>query len=176
MPIYGEQPKFFSKKVLSEIENGEAVLLIPQEVVRELKVQSFTLTDKENRKIADLMELCQEVSPNRLSPELEHKIREMSAYVRSNFKSEIGRDKMEYGGVSDARILYTAYDEDSILVTANIKDFLLYPLLFQQDEERLYDMRENVYVKISEEGHKKIHSDPGFKGLLQDFFELDQES
>lgn len=36
---------------------------------------------------------------------------------------------MEYGGVSDARILYTAYIEDAILVTANIKDF------FELDQE-----------------------------------------
>jgi len=30
---------------------------------------------------------------------------------------------MEYGGVSDARIMFTAYAEDAILVTANVKDF-----------------------------------------------------
>ncbi|WP_339252933.1 DUF4411 domain-containing protein [Sporosarcina sp. FSL W8-0480] len=167
--------KSFWKGTLREIQSGEAVLLVPEEVVRELKVQSFTLAEKEKRKIADLLGFCQEVSPNRLSIEIEHKIRELSAYVRSNFKSDIGQDKMEYGGISDSRILYTAYDEDSILVTANVKDFLLYPLLFPHNEERLFDMKENKFVRIPEQGYYKIHSDIGFKSMLQSFFEFDNE-
>lgn len=167
--------KLFWKNALLEFKNGQAVLLVPREVIRELEVQSFNLSDKENRKIAGLLELCQEVSPSRLSPEIEHKIRQVTSYVRSNFKENIGRDKMEYGGVSDARILYTAYIEDAILVTANVKDFLLYPLLFPQHEERLYDIKKNNYVTIPEQGYTKIHSDVYFKKLLQDFFELDRE-
>lgn len=168
--------KHFWKHALLEFENGKAVLLVPKEVIRELEIQSFSLSDKENRKIVDLLELCQEVSPNRLSPEIEHKIRQITSYVRSNFKMDIGNDKMEYGGVSDARILYTAYTEDAILITANVKDFLLYPLLFPQNEERLYDIKNNIYVMIPKNGYTKIHSDEYFKKLLQDFFELDQES
>lgn len=168
--------KLFWKQVLRELENGKAVLLIPQEVVRELEVQSFTLADKEKGKIADLLELCEEVLPDRFSPEIEHQIRIMSAYVRAHFKSDIGRVKMEYGGISDSRILYSAYDEDSILVTANTKDFLLYPLLFSHGEERLYDLKENKYVTIPKEAYRKIHSDSGFRGLIKDFFKLELES
>lgn len=41
----------------------------------------------------------------------------------------MGRDKMEYGGMSDAQILYTAYIEDAILITANVKNF------FELDQE-----------------------------------------
>ncbi|KON66455.1 hypothetical protein AKG34_26280 [Peribacillus butanolivorans] len=166
--------RVFWNQIRQEMLDGEAVLLVPKEVVRELHIQSFTLSEKENNKIAGLLKLCTEVVPERLSPEIEHQIREMSAYVRSEFKADIGM-KMEYGGVSDARILYSAYSEDSILVTANVKDFLLYPLLFKNDEERLYDMKENAFVKIPEDVYSTIHADSVFKGLLQDFFELDED-
>ncbi|MDW0114371.1 DUF4411 family protein [Sporosarcina saromensis] len=167
--------KAFWKHVLHEIGDGDAVLLVPKEVIRELEVQSFTLSDKENSKISLLLEYCQDNLPDRVTIEIEHQIRMMSAYVRSNFKQEISIDKMEYGGVSDARILYAAYDEDSILVTANVKDFLLYPLLFPQNEQRLYDMKENVFVTIPKDGYDKIHADLVFKGLLNDFFQIDQQ-
>lgn len=167
--------KTFWRKTLHEIGSGDAVLLVPKEVMRELEVQSFTLPDRENAKISTLLEYCQEIVPDQFSINLEHQIRKMSAYVRSNFRDDMGMIKMEYGGISDVRILYSAYVEDSILVTTNVKDFLLYPLLFQQQEERLYDMKENAYVTIPEEGYKKIHSDPVFKHFLNDFFTLDQE-
>lgn len=166
----------FWRMALEEFENGEAVLLVPDEVRRELRVQLFTLGEKEKRKIKSMLQHCQVVTPVRVSIEIEHILRSISAYVRANFKEEIGRDKMEYGGVSDARILYTAYVEDAILVTANVKDFLLYPLLFEQNEERLYAIKEKDYVSIQEEGYKIIHEDPTFKEMLQVFFELDQES
>lgn len=166
--------RYFWEKAREEFQNGEAVLLVPEEVRRELEVQSYTLTDKRNSKTNGLLELCQEVSPIHLSQEVEHKIRQLTAYVRAKFKEDMGRDKMEYGGVSDSRILYTAYVEDGILVTANVKDFLLYPLLFPLDEKRLYDINENDYIMIPPDGYTKIHSDPHFQELLQEFFELDQ--
>ncbi len=168
--------RYFWGNAREEFENGEATLIVPEEVRRELEVQSYTLTDKRNRKTNAFLELCQEVSPIHLSQEIEHKIRQLTAYVRAKFKEDIGRDKMEYGGVSDSRILYTAYVEDGILVTGNVKDFLLYPLLFPLDEKRLYDIKENEYILIPPEGYEKIHSDSYFQKLLHEFFELDQES
>ncbi|MEK5039722.1 hypothetical protein [Sporosarcina sp. FSL K6-3457] len=77
--------KLFWKNALLEFKNGKAILLVPREVIRELEVQSFNLPEKENRKIAGLLELCQEVSPSRLSPEIEHKNRQVTSYVRSKF-------------------------------------------------------------------------------------------
>ena len=156
-------------------ENGEAVLLVPREVVRELKVQSYKLKTRENIKIMGLLNYCQEVSPTVPTDDIEHQIRLISSYVKSNFKDDIGLP-MEYGGVSDSRILYTSYCEDADLVTANFKDFLLYPLLFNQDEERLYDIKTREYVKIPKEAYDKIHSDSQFQELLQEFFELDSIS
>src|SRR5699024_7345961 len=119
-------------------------LFLPKEVLRELKVQSFSLPKSENDRIENLVKLCQVTSPI-FSNEIEHNIREITAYIRSEFKSAIGRKNMEYGNISDARILYTAYSEDSILVTANVKDFLIYPLFFPRNEDRLYNIKDNSY-------------------------------
>lgn len=122
-----------------------------------------------------MISLCTEVKPARLTPELEHLIRKMQAYIRAHYRSELGSDKAEYGNVSDARILYTAYIEDSILVTANVKDFLLYPLLYPSDENVLYNLIENEYVKIPDEGYNKIHADDAFRNLLNEFYTMDKE-
>ena len=168
--------RIFWKTAIEEFKNGDAVLLVPDEVRRELEVQFYTLSDKEKRKIRELLSMCEEIVPSRVSVEIEHVLRIMSNYVRAHYKKEIGRNRMEYGGVSDMRILYTAYVSDAILVTANTRDFLLYPLLFAQHEERLYDVSERAFISIPEDGYKTIHADPQLKRLLQDFFELDQEA
>lgn len=168
--------RLFWKVALQEFKNGKAVLLVPDEVRRELEVQLYTLSKKEKRKIEDLLSLCEEVVPTRVSIEIEHILRIITSYVRAYYKDEVGRDKMEIGKVSDMRILYTAYVTDGILVTANERDFLLYPLLFEQHEERLYEVKGRAYVSIPEDGYETIHEDPIFKGMLQDFFVLDQES
>lgn len=165
----------FWTKVKEEIENEEAVLFVPKEAIRELEAQSFTLSDKQNRKINGLLELCIEVEPDNLSPDIEQAIKKMSAYIRAKHRNDLNQPKIEYGKVSDARILYTAYKEDSILVTANIKDFLLYPLLFPQDEQWLYNMKTNTFVEIPEAGYDNIHASEKFQELLQEFYELDQE-
>lgn len=107
---------------------------------------------------------------------MEHLIRIMQACIRANYKNEIGREKVEYGGVSDARILYTAYSNDSILVTANIKDFLLYPLLYPQNEDILHDLKKNTFVNIPSEGYTKIHGDDKFQRLLKEFYSLDNDN
>lgn len=169
------ETRYFWKKAKKEFENGEAVLLVPKEVRRELEIQSYTLTEERNNRTNALLEHCREVSPTNLTQDVEHKIRQLTAYVRANFKEDIGRDKMEYGGVSDSRILYTAYIEDGILVTGNVKDFLLYPLLFPLEEQRIYSINENKFVVIPPDGYTKIHSDPDFQKLLKEFFKLSQQ-
>lgn len=169
------EARYFWKKVKEEIEVENAVLAVPDEVRRELEIQSYTLTEHVRSKTNSLLGLCQEISSVNMSIEIEHKIRQLTAFVRARYKKEIGRDKMEYGGVSDARILYTAYVEESILVTANIKDFLLFPLLCSPYEERLYDITKNEFVTIQPDSYSKVHSDPDFRELLQEFYALDQE-
>lgn len=164
--------KRFWRTIKEEIEKGEAAILVPAEVVRELKVQSHTLKASENVKIQNLLNHCIEVSPP-VSPEIEHCIREMSAYLRANYKNDIVFPKMEYGGVSDARILYSAYYEDSVLVTANIRDFLLYPFLFANQEKCLYDLIANNYIQIPEAVYAKVWQDDTFKEMFRHLGEME---
>ncbi|ALS79614.1 hypothetical protein AUO94_13700 [Planococcus kocurii] len=171
-PDLKKAAKIFWRTIKEEVENGRAVILVPAEVVRELKVQSHTLTDNENSKTQKLLAHCHEISPS-VSIELEHQIRVMSAYLRSKYKSDIGHPKMAYGGVSDARILYSAYYEDSILVTANIRDFLLYPFLFARHENRLYDLISNEFIQIPELVYAEVWQDDTFKKMFSHLGELE---
>jgi predicted nucleic acid-binding protein len=166
--IHKKAGKRFWKNVLQEVRNGEASLFIPREVVRELEIQSYTLSEKENQRIADLLEQIEVTIPDIATPEIEHHIRKMAAYIRSEYKNEIHTVKdMEYGGVSDARILFAAWQYDCILVTSNIKDFMLYPLLFPQNENRLFNLLSEMYVTNNPSVYEKIHKDPTFKGMMQ---------
>jgi hypothetical protein len=63
--------RLFWRVALSEFKNGEATLLVPDEVQRELEVQLYTLGEKEKRKIEDFLSLCEVVVPTRLSIEIE---------------------------------------------------------------------------------------------------------
>ena len=164
----------FWRTAKEEIEKGEAVILIPAEVRRELEIQSHTLPDRENNKIQRLLANCQEVSPS-VSIELEHQVRTMSAYLRANYRNTLGNLPIEYGGVSDSRILYSAYYEDSILVTANVKDFMLYPFLFNQSEDRLYDLKQNQFVHISEEAYNLVWQDSDFQNMFLKLSKLEAE-
>ncbi|OXB93088.1 MULTISPECIES: DUF4411 family protein [Bacillaceae] len=170
---YKKATKRFWRNVLQEFRNGESVLYIPKEVIRELEVQSYTLSEKENQRIAQLLELIEETVPDLATPEIEHQIRKITAYVRSEYKSDINAARdMEYGSVSDARILLAAWQYDCIFVTANIKDFMLYPLLFPQNESRLFDLLSENYVIIDPTVYENIHRDPVFAGMLQDLHNM----
>lgn len=48
--------------------SGESVLYIPKEVIQELEVQSYTLNQKENQRIAQLLELIEETVPDLTTP------------------------------------------------------------------------------------------------------------
>lgn len=164
----------FWKTAKEEVEKGEAVILVPAEVKRELEVQSHILSDRENNKIQRLLANCQEISPS-VSIKLEHHVRIMSAYLRANFRNALGDFSIAYGGVSDSRILYSAYYEDSILVTANVKDFMLYPFLFNQSEDRLYDLKQSQFVYIPEETYNLVWQDSGFQNMFLELSKLEVE-
>ncbi|WP_051827318.1 PIN domain-containing protein [Metabacillus indicus] len=159
-------------KMIKEVDIGEAVLLVPKEVAFELDLQSFTLKKKQNEAIANLIELCKEVEPEVYTFEIEKSLRRLTAYVKSKHGSILGH-RIERLEASDARILYTAYDENSILVTANVKDFMLYPLLFPEGEERIYCMKNNQYIKVPTENYKAIQKDPEFIALRQTFYDAE---
>jgi predicted nucleic acid-binding protein len=166
--------KAFWKHAIEEIQDGKAILVIPKEVARELEVQSFSLPggEKQYARIADLLEEVEETLPDISTPEIEHQIRKISAYIgeefRESIRTELDVAKVKYGGVSDIRILYTAWQYDCILVTGNVKDFVLYPLLFTPEEDRLFDIISGTYKKYSLPTYTKVTTDPVFEGMMQE--------
>lgn len=181
-----------------EVESGNAVILVAEDVEREMEVQSFSHVEMEKRKATEFLEIVKMTSPQRVSQEIEHLFRKMNAYVKTEFRAELNEeplfkkirtytreiargliredffkeDNTSYGDILDARTIYSAYEEDAILVTANIKDFLLYPLLFPVNQERLYDLKKNKPFLIPEPAYRAIHNDETFKGYLAEFFWL----
>ena len=118
------------------------------------------------------MEEVEETLPDISTPEIEHQIRKISAYVGEKFreviKAELDIAKVKYGGVSDIRILYTAWQYDCVLVTGNVKDFILYPLLFSHEEDRLFDIITGTYKKYGLPAYSVITTNSVFEGMMQD--------
>jgi hypothetical protein len=125
------------------------------------------------------LEEVEETPPDISTPEIEHQIRKISAYIgeefRESIKTELDVSKVKYG-VSDIRILYTAWQYDCVLVTGNVKDFALYPLLFTPEEYRLFDIISGTYRKYRLPTYTKITTDSVFKGMMQDLQKLIDES
>ncbi|MBD8071379.1 DUF4411 family protein [Bacillus sp. PS06] len=164
----------FWRQASEEIQNGKAILVIPKEVARELEVQSFSLPggEKQYVRIAELLEEVEETLPDISTPEIEHQIRKISAYIGEEFREVIKADlditKVKYGSVSDIRIFYSAWQYDCVLVTGNVKDFILYPLLFSHEEDRLFDIITGTYKKYARTSYLAITNDPVFLGMMQD--------
>lgn len=165
---YKEATNQFWLKVKDELLNQSANLYTPNEVLRELEVQFFGLRATEKEDIRGLLRNQIVIPDNVFNIELEHHIRKMSAYVRSKFNILIGADfemlpkKVNYPAVSDARILLSAYIRGGILVTSNIKDFILYPLLFEANEQKLLNLLDGSFKQLSPSNHNTISSDTDF--------------
>lgn len=168
----------FWNKALEEVQSGEAVILVPQEVVRELKNQSFSFTKFKNKpeleNIAELLSYS-EMIPNITSGPVEELIIEMTAFVTAEYREELltttNVSKLKYPSIPDARILCTAWQRDCVMVTANISDFVLLLLLEAPNEEKLYNILTASYIKIPEKLHAKIHSDEVFQSMFQQLVE-----
>lgn len=170
--------KSFWKHAMEEIQHEEATIVIPKEVIRELEVQSFSLPggEKQLARIADLLEVVKEPLPDISTPEIEHQIRKISAFIgerfREDIKYELGINKVSYRSVSDVRILYTAWQYDCVLVTGNVRDFALYPLLFLPKEDRLYDITTGTYKKYGPSIYNKITSNKFFQSMMEELHYL----
>ena len=117
----------FGKKIK---EDSNAILMIPEEVKVELDVQllaEIPPKPNERQRILDAVNDCQIVY-EKSTREIENKLRELSAILKAKYGSRIHEECQltpQYMQVSDARILSAAYEQDAILVTRNIKDFIL---------------------------------------------------
>ncbi|WP_157964184.1 DUF4411 family protein [Exiguobacterium sp. TNDT2] len=168
-----KQAKEFFRKM---VDDEKAILLIPDEVKLELMVQMVAkgLRTSEMRKIARLINQCTQ-SSSKLSSEMEQHLRLMSAFISKHYREKFEQEtgvKAEYLRTSDARILYNAFFEEGIIATRNVKDFLLYLVLNDFDEEVLYNIGNSNFVRISAELHETIHQDTRFSNLLSNFIRL----
>ncbi|MGA9468823.1 MAG: hypothetical protein WBV10_14460 [Exiguobacterium marinum] len=168
-----KQCQYFWKKIK---EDSNAILLIPEEVKVELDVQllaEIPPKPNERQRILDAVNDCQIVH-EKSTRGIENKLRELSATLKAKYGSRIHEECQitpQHMRVSDARILSAAYEQDGILVTRNIKDFILYLFLSEADEEVLYDTATGEYLSISTELHEAVLSDEEFSTRLEDFFE-----
>lgn len=169
-----KQCQHFWKKIK---EDSNAILMIPEEVKVELDVQllaEIPPKPNERQRILDAVNDCQIVY-EKSTREIENKLRELSAILKAKYGSRIHEEcqlTSQHMQVSDARILSAAYEQDAILVTRNIKDFILYLFLSEADEEVLYDTGTGEYISVSTELHEAVLSDEEFSARLEDFFEI----
>lgn len=167
--------KKFWDSVVAESSLGKAVVMTCEEVTQELKVQSYTLKPKENKIINTLISKVI-IESTEIPKDLEYLLREFSNYARSKYGSILTPPgySMEYLKASDARIFISSYLNEAILVTSNIKDFLLYPLFFGEDEDVLYDILNETYIKLPYMGRKAIEQDAFFQNVLRKMKELEE--
>lgn len=158
------EAKVFWNKAIAEVSRKNALIIVSAETKQELKVQSHTLKGKENKKYYELLKETL-IESTEVPLRLEYLLRDFSNYVRGKYAGLLvpeGR-KTNYLQTADCRIFIHAYLNDAILVTANIKDFFLYPLFFNADEDNiLYDISSQQYIKNLHTARKLLESDPKF--------------
>ena len=149
-------------------------IMLPKEVVAELDIQMHSLTLQKQDKLRIIIESLL-IDSFDLSLSLEYDLRKFSSYVIHHYREHLipkqqttmqhGKSsyKIEYLQTSDARILVSAYLNDAILVTRNIKDFIVYLLFCAPEEKRLYDFVEKQFVTIPAEGLDLICQDSYFQ-------------
>jgi hypothetical protein len=163
--LYKHQAMSFWNKVYYEVAQDQATIMICDEVAQELKVQLYTIP-KEVKVINQILANV-DTDTFQLPMELEYELRDFSNYMRAYYQSvlTIPGYKMNYLQASDARILVSAYMNDAVLVTANIKDFVTYLMFTDENEHRLYDVVAGQYVQIPLEGRREVEKDPVFQAL-----------
>lgn len=153
---------FYKDVFEHEIKGGNATWCLSPETVRELKIQSYLKRQYQpelQQKIDLLIKEILVVNDFHLNQSLEQDIREMSSYISHVLKPKafpngfiLNSHKiiMDYGAVSDVRILWHAFchsqEHFCPIVTNNVKDFSLYPFLFEPSEKVLFDIKTYQYI------------------------------
>ncbi|MCU5070108.1 MULTISPECIES: PIN domain-containing protein [Bacillus cereus group] len=162
-PYQGVANRFW-EKTLERVEKGELGLYTANEVVRELEVQSHSVHPDEAQIIHEVLLPQIEKLDFIYDAEAEHLVRQASAFLSHNYEITLpsGKTMKKYPGVGDARILLTAYENDCEIITANVNDFMLYPLLYPQTGKVLYDLLREQYVEIDPQLYERIQKDARF--------------
>ncbi len=161
-------------EIIKQDEN--AVLLIPEETKTEIEVQLLANNphkESERKRILAAISDCQ-IAGETISRKAEVQLRRLSAILKSQYgeriRAEVGVTP-QHLQVSDARVLCAALVQDGILVTRNVRDFILYLFLTDLDEDVLYDTGREGYVAISPELYQQVHEHVDFQTAVVEFFE-----
>ena len=168
LETYKQAAQEFFTMARREIMEGKSQILLSSEVKCELEVQMHTLKTREQQTIRRLLAGLPQTMNANLPVDLEQELRIFSNYIRAtqfNGIFKIPDYKLDYLRTSDARILVDAYRNDAVLVTANIKDFIVYSLFCEPREQKLYDFLNKRYVEVSPEARAAIATDPLFLSL-----------
>lgn len=173
--------EIFLDKALEEIENDKARLRIPLEVYRELELHSLNYqthwiwASEEIKQYVELLKHISERTPHtEYSTEAIYRLKILAVYL-SKYNHPLKNSGFDFsfkaGGENDVRILCAAYDYEGVIVTGNIKDFLVYLLLNDEMEQKdiLYNIETNEYVKIPEDILQTIWADQDFQNYKQEF-------
>jgi len=155
--------RVFWDKAITETAGKKALILTSEETKQELKVQSHTL-QKESKTFNNMLKKTL-IETTEVPLTLEYLLRDFSNYVRGKYPGSLVNksQKTNYLQTADARIFIHAYLNDAILVTANIKDFFLYPLFYEMNEDKvLYDISSGQYINFLPTGRKLLELDPAF--------------
>ncbi|MED2688870.1 hypothetical protein [Bacillus toyonensis] len=173
----------FWAKLFQELTNNQAEIILTNEVLRELEIQITTLSNKDSKNVKKVLQTLKMkmgmsnlnyqdalLSPANTTLQAEHHYRELAAYIQNSYKQAlVGNDAFKYPAVSDARIQLESWSGSYTLVTANVKEFILYPLLFEYPEcnEKLYDLKSSKFKIFKESTVKTVQADNIYKGYIQ---------
>ncbi len=159
--------KRFLDKVEEDIINGNADFRITDVTKSELAIQRFSIGEKKSLEVQS--EINKHGSPldtEYLNTAIINAAKEMIAYLVSTYNSKKDAYEMDYvfarGGTEDIEITCCAFDlEECVITTGNVKDFLIYVVL-NNNNNVLYDIGAECYVKLPENLIRDIYNDEQF--------------
>lgn len=173
----------FWKKLSNELNQKKAKIYLTSEVLRELEIQKKSLSNTESKKLKKVLKILEEKEKTRdlsyqntllsdahTTLQAEHYYRELATYIQKKYKQAlVGNNPFKYPAVSDARIQLESWSGSYILVTANIKEFILYPLLFEYPEcnEKLYDLKSRGFKTFTKNIVEQIQTDNVYKDYIK---------
>lgn len=163
---YQEKAALFWEKIKAEVSDDVALIGTSEEVVRELEVQFLELETDQVEEIQELL-IDTTVFPYKFSIDAEYALQQLGSYVCKTYKNslrEVGLP-IDLIGTSDSRIILTALENECLIVTANVKDFLVYILLSFDPLFSIYDPNGGKIVCIPNDLYNSIQKDANFQTL-----------
>jgi hypothetical protein len=165
----GKDSYKYAEAFLKNYYNCSYQLFITEETHREIEVQREIMSatsPSAERALANIHQQCI-LSPIGYKSDIqrEHLLRMAAAYIRKVYDPDIPgiSKRMTYPGVSDARIILSAYDNGMPLVTYNLNEFFIYACMDQE----LYDSSTDELVSVDPVCLGKIQEDPIIRSVYK---------